>query len=135
MLSIHSSSGQLAPAMYTEVLPGDQALALLIPSLTEGMAGMYYCSASYANTEQMEIGVRIETYGKFRTRNHFDEAVFFSVPGNFQLLVTFQREFLSAEMLANVLTKWPDCGIVGTFEFPFGHSIDRLLANFSSSSC
>lgn len=51
--------------MYTEVLPGDQSLALLIPSLTEEMAGMYYCSASYASTQQLEISVRIETYGKY----------------------------------------------------------------------
>lgn len=50
--------------MFTEVLPGDQALALLITSLTEGMAGNYYCSASYANTEQLEIAVKVETYGK-----------------------------------------------------------------------
>lgn len=55
--------GQLAPPMYTETLPGDQSLALLITSLTEGMAGMYYCSASYANTEQLEIAVKVETYG------------------------------------------------------------------------
>lgn len=52
--------------MYTEVLPGDQSLALLISSLTEGMAGMYYCSASYANTERLEISVKIETYGKYK---------------------------------------------------------------------
>lgn len=56
--------GQQAPPMFTEVLPGDQALALLITSLTEGMAGNYYCSASYANTEQLEIAVKVETYGK-----------------------------------------------------------------------
>lgn len=49
--------------MYTEVLPGDQSLALLIPSLTDEMAGMYYCFASYASTQQLEISVRIETYG------------------------------------------------------------------------
>lgn len=50
--------------MYTEVLPGDQSLALIITSLTEGMAGMYYCGASYANTEQLEIAVKVETYGR-----------------------------------------------------------------------
>lgn len=58
--------GQQAPPMYTEVLPGDQSLALIITSLTEGMAGMYYCGASYANTEQLEIAVKVETYGKCR---------------------------------------------------------------------
>jgi hypothetical protein len=51
--------------MYTETLPGDQALALIIPYLSESMAGMYYCSASYANTEPLEIGVKIETYGEY----------------------------------------------------------------------
>lgn len=50
--------------MYTEVLPGGQTLALFIPSLTETMAGTYSCSAAYANTEQIEKSVRIETYGK-----------------------------------------------------------------------
>lgn len=57
-------SGQSSPPMYTEVLPGDQSLALMITSLTEGMAGMYFCSASYANNVPLEISVRIETYGK-----------------------------------------------------------------------
>ncbi len=52
--------------MYTEVLPGDQSLALMITSLTEGMAGMYYCSASYASNVPLEISVKIETYGKFK---------------------------------------------------------------------
>lgn len=50
--------------MYTEVLPGGQTLALIIPSLTETMAGRYYCSASYANTELLEQSVDIQTYGK-----------------------------------------------------------------------
>lgn len=56
--------GHIAPPMYTEVLPGGQTLALLIPSLTQFMAGMYYCSASYANTEHLEASVKIETYSK-----------------------------------------------------------------------
>lgn len=51
--------------MYTEVLPGGQLLALIIPSLTETMAGSYYCSASYANTEILEASVDIQTFGKF----------------------------------------------------------------------
>jgi hypothetical protein len=59
-------AGQQAPAMYTETLPGDQALAMIIPYLSESMAGMYYCSASYANTEALEIGVKIETYGEYQ---------------------------------------------------------------------
>ncbi|XP_059622214.1 fasciclin-2 isoform X3 [Phlebotomus argentipes] len=54
--------GQQPPPMYTEVLPGDQSLALLIPVLTDTMAGTYYCTASYANTELMVQSVRIETY-------------------------------------------------------------------------
>lgn len=61
----HNRIGHVAPEMYTEMLPGGQTLALLIPSLTQFMAGMYYCSASYANTEHLEASVRIETYGKF----------------------------------------------------------------------
>lgn len=51
--------------MYTELLPGDQSLALIINSLTEHMAGTYYCGASYANTEPLEINVKVSTYGKF----------------------------------------------------------------------
>lgn len=51
--------------MYTEMLPGGQLLALIIPSLTETMAGSYYCSASYANTEILEASVDIQTFGKF----------------------------------------------------------------------
>lgn len=54
--------------MYTEMLPGDQSLALIITSLTDGMAGMYWCSASYANTELLEIAVKIETYGNYPQR-------------------------------------------------------------------
>lgn len=61
--------GQIMPPMYTEVLPGGQTLALIIPSLTETMAGKYYCSASYASTKQLEMSVEIETYGKCRPRN------------------------------------------------------------------
>lgn len=51
--------------MYSEVLPGDQSLALIINKLTEAMTGTYFCTASYANTELLEISVRIETFGKF----------------------------------------------------------------------
>lgn len=51
--------------MYTEVLPGGQQLALIIPSLTETMAGTYYCSASYANTELLKVSVNIQTYGMY----------------------------------------------------------------------
>lgn len=64
LLLLPHRSGQSSPPMYTEVLPGDQSLALMITSLTEGMAGMYYCSASYANNVPLEISVKIETYGK-----------------------------------------------------------------------
>lgn len=64
LLLLPYRSGQSSPPMYTEVLPGDQSLALMITSLTEGMAGMYYCSASYANNVPLEISVKIETYGK-----------------------------------------------------------------------
>lgn len=51
--------------MYTELLPGGQILALFITSLTDGMAGTYYCSASYANTEPLDASVDIQTYGKY----------------------------------------------------------------------
>lgn len=57
-------AGQPTPPMYTEVLPNEQSLALFIPKLEETMAGYYYCSGFYANTEQMDIGVKIETFGK-----------------------------------------------------------------------
>lgn len=50
--------------MYTEQLNNDQSLALIITKLEESMAGNYYCSASYANTELLEISVKIETFGK-----------------------------------------------------------------------
>lgn len=35
---------------------------LVITSLSESMAGNFYCSASYANSELLEEKVRIETY-------------------------------------------------------------------------
>lgn len=51
--------------MYTEQLNNDQSLALIITKLEESMAGTYHCSASYANTELLQIQVKIETFGKF----------------------------------------------------------------------
>jgi hypothetical protein len=39
-------------------------LMLVITSLSESLAGFYYCSASYANSEYIEEKVKIETYGK-----------------------------------------------------------------------
>lgn len=61
---LHSNyrSGFKQP-MYTETLPGGQLLALIIPTLTETMAGRYYCSASYASTEMLQASVNIETFG------------------------------------------------------------------------
>lgn len=44
-------------------MPDGQRLALIIPSLTEGMAGNYRCRGSYANTEILEASVNIETFG------------------------------------------------------------------------
>lgn len=35
---------------------------LVITSLTEELAGFYYCSASYAHSEYIEEKVKIETY-------------------------------------------------------------------------
>lgn len=58
-------SGQKAPLIYTELLPGNQGLALMITSMTEQMAGTYYCTASYANTELLTTSVKIETFSKF----------------------------------------------------------------------
>lgn len=49
--------------MYVETYSGDQSLALIFNSLTEGMAGEYYCKASYANSEHLISRVTIETYG------------------------------------------------------------------------
>lgn len=50
--------------MYTEMLPGNQMLALIITKVTETMAGQYVCSASYARTEDLRVTVDIQTYGK-----------------------------------------------------------------------
>lgn len=49
--------------MYTEALNSEQ-LMLVISSLTDTMAGNYYCTASYASTEMLEAKVKVETYGK-----------------------------------------------------------------------
>lgn len=49
--------------MYTEALNSDQ-LMLVITSLTETMAGFYYCTASYANSEMLAAKVKVDTYGK-----------------------------------------------------------------------
>lgn len=49
--------------MYTEALNSEQ-LMLVISSLTDTMAGYYYCTASYANSEMLEAKVKVETYGK-----------------------------------------------------------------------
>ena len=49
--------------IYTEALNSEQ-LMLVISSLTETMAGDYYCSASYATSEMLENKVTVETYGK-----------------------------------------------------------------------
>lgn len=49
------------PLIYTEQLNINQ-LMLVITSLTESMAGNFYCQASYANSELLEEKVRIETY-------------------------------------------------------------------------
>jgi len=50
------------PIIYTESLNSDQ-LMLVVNKLTESMAGFYYCSASYANSEIIEEKVKVETYG------------------------------------------------------------------------
>ncbi|CRL04468.1 CLUMA_CG017550, isoform A [Clunio marinus] len=49
------------PVIYTEALSREQ-LMLVISSLTDTMAGYYYCSASYANSEMLENKVKVETY-------------------------------------------------------------------------
>ncbi|XP_055380619.1 fasciclin-2 [Condylostylus longicornis] len=51
----------LSPPMYTELLPGDN-LALIIPFLQDSMAGRYYCSASYANSNLLQTSVQVETF-------------------------------------------------------------------------
>lgn len=53
-----------SPLMYTEALNSEQ-LMLVISSLTDTMAGNYYCTASYANSEMLEAKVKVETYGKY----------------------------------------------------------------------
>jgi neural cell adhesion molecule len=57
-----SRSG-LQPVIYTEALNSEQ-LMLVITSLTDTMAGNYFCSASYANSEMLEAKVKVETYGE-----------------------------------------------------------------------
>lgn len=52
--------------VYTEQLPGDSSLALIIRSLRESEAGNYTCSATFANSEQLSRTVRIETIGETR---------------------------------------------------------------------
>lgn len=74
--------GRNQPPMYTETLPGE-SLALMIPSLSVEMGGIYYCTASYANTEILEKAVTITTYGKFC--NSFRETT--TPPGSTQYTV------------------------------------------------
>lgn len=52
------------PVIYTEAL-NSQQLMLVISSLTDTMAGDYFCSASYANSEMLEAKVKVETYGEW----------------------------------------------------------------------
>lgn len=60
MLFFSRSGAQ--PVIYTEALNSEQ-LMLVITSLTDTMAGYYFCSASYANSEMLEEKVKVETYG------------------------------------------------------------------------
>lgn len=55
--------GSSPPPMFTEMLPGNQMLALIITQVTETMAGEYICWASYASTENLKASVNIHTYG------------------------------------------------------------------------
>lgn len=65
---VSNRTGQAHLPMYTEILPGGQTLALMIPVLTETMAGRYVCSASYANTKALQMSVDVETFGKWLTQ-------------------------------------------------------------------
>lgn len=64
IMSFGNRHGSDPPPMYTEVLPGNQMLALIITQVTETMAGQYICLASYARTEDLKATVEIQTYGK-----------------------------------------------------------------------
>lgn len=55
--------GSQPPIIYTESLNVNQ-LMLVITSLSESLAGYFYCSASYANSEYLEEKVKIETFGE-----------------------------------------------------------------------
>jgi hypothetical protein len=55
--------GSQPPIIYTETLNQNQ-LMLVITSLSESLAGYFYCSASYANSELLAEKVKVETYGK-----------------------------------------------------------------------
>ncbi|XP_065347050.1 fasciclin-2 isoform X4 [Cloeon dipterum] len=55
-------SRQQGQAVYTETLGTDGTLALIIRNLKESEAGVYSCSATYANSEKFVKNVTIETY-------------------------------------------------------------------------
>jgi hypothetical protein len=59
--SHHSSDNKRG--IYTEALNSEQ-LMLVITSLTETMAGEYFCFATYATDELLENKVTIEAYGE-----------------------------------------------------------------------
>ena len=67
MLLLNYRYGSQAPIIYTESLNVNQ-LMLVITSLSESLAGYFYCSASYANSEYLEEKVKIETYGEKEQR-------------------------------------------------------------------
>nr|CAD7417124.1 unnamed protein product [Timema cristinae] len=47
--------------MHTMVMPGDNTLALIFPSLLESEAGNYTCTANFASSEKLSKTVQIET--------------------------------------------------------------------------
>ena len=51
--------------MYTEELPGDAGIMLFIKDLNQGDSGKYVCKGIYANNEEMETHVVINTFSKW----------------------------------------------------------------------
>ena len=53
--------------MYTEELPGESAIMLFIKNIREADQGAYVCKGVYANNDQMEARVQLQTFSKIFT--------------------------------------------------------------------
>ncbi|XP_077291454.1 neural cell adhesion molecule fasciclin 2 [Arctopsyche grandis] len=64
-----SNPKEQRPPIYVDQLPGLLSLGLFIPSLTESMAGTYYCSAIYSNSQKLHANVTINTIVSITWKN------------------------------------------------------------------